>query len=248
MQGKEKLDIYSTSFCILNLYFSVSSITFLSVYILFNMKRTYILLLWLFPLFAGAQVITYDTIRVSPDDERNIHRHAQPQRIDRKESGAPQSNIEDGGPDTFDRSKIRLGANLGLSLSRNYTRIGFGPQVGYQFNHYFMAGTGIKYYYTKAQTSDYVIKNNLLGANLFGYFYPIRFITVFVQPEINYIWSYLTRESTAETTSDSGVVPSVITGAGFRIGRSHITLNYDLVQHANSPHPTGFYLGVSAFF
>lgn len=151
-------------------------------------------------------------------------------------------------PVTFDKSKLRFGADLGLSISRNYTRLGLGPQVGYQFNNYFMAGAGIKYYYTKTATTNYDIKNNLLGANLFGYIYPVRFITAFVQPELNYIWSVLTKEADNYEAYSRGFVPSLVVGAGFRLDRSHITLNYDLVQHINSPHPSGFYLGVSAFF
>jgi outer membrane protein assembly factor BamA len=213
------------------------------------MKKYCFLLLMLFPLFVTAQVITYDTIRVSPDDERNINRRQQQSRRTESVSITPQrKQITDESPATFDKSKLRFGADLGLSISRNYTRLGFGPQVGYQFNNYFMAGAGIKYYYTKAATTNYIIRNNLLGANLFGYLYPTRFITAFVQPELNYIRSVLTEKVNDNEELSRGIVPSLVVGAGLRLGRSHITLNYDLVQHANSPHPGGFYLGISAFF
>lgn len=214
------------------------------------MRPSCFLLLWLLPFFAGAQAITYDTITVSPDDERNIYRYQEQARVDRSSSAGDirRQDNEEKQFFSFDRSKLRFGANLGLSVSKNYTRLGFGPQAGYQFNRYFMAGVGIKYYYSKANTTAYTVKDHLLGTNLFGYFYPLSFLTIFIQPEINYIWSDLTDKSTTETTSHSGFVPSLIAGAGFRLGRSHITLNYDLIQHANSPHPDGVYLGVSAFF
>lgn len=215
------------------------------------MKKYCFLLLMLFPLFATAQVITYDTIRVSPNDERNIYRRQQQSRRGERVSDTPQNQkryITDENTGSFDKSKLRFGADLGLSLSRNYTRLGFGPQAGYQFNNYLMAGAGIKYYYTKAATTNYVIRNNLLGANLFGYFYPTRFITAFAQPELNYIRSVLTEKTNDHEELSRGIVPSLVVGAGLRLGRSHITLNYDLVQHANSPHPGGFYLGISAFF
>ena len=148
---------------------------------------------------------------------------------------------------TFDKSKLRFGANLGLSISRNYTHLGIGPQAGYQFNKHFMAGAGLKYYYSKASLSNYEYKNNLFGINIFGYAYPVSFITIFVQPELNYIWSDLTY-NTGEKRSNNGIVSSMVVGAGLRLGYSHITINYDLIQHNNSPHPKGFYLGVSAFF
>ena len=137
---------------------------------------------------------------------------------------------------------------MGMSISRNYTRIGFGPQVGYQINPYLLAGVGVKYYYTKAVTNTYQIKNNLTGANVFGYVYPLRFIVFFAQPELNYIRSTLVDKTIGEERKSSGTVPSLVVGGGLRLGRSHITINYDLVQHKNSPHPSGYYLGVSAFF
>lgn len=213
------------------------------------MKRLFFLFFLLSTLSAGAQTITYDTIRVSPDDERNIHLNRS-KNVEVSSEPLRRENIHTAGRQsaTFDKSKLRFGANLGLSISSNYTNLGFGPQIGYQFNDYFMAGTGVKYYYTRARTNEYEIRNNLLGANLFGYFYPVNFITLFAQPELNYIWAKFTSRTTKDSIMDRGLVPSLVVGAGFRLGRSHVTLNYDLVQHTNSPHPEGIYLGVSAFF
>lgn len=136
---------------------------------------------------------------------------------------------------------------MGLSLSKNYTYLGIGPQFGYQFNKYFMSGIGIKYYHWKKNLSNYEIKDNLLGLNIFGYTYPVRFITMFVQPELNYIWTKTTY-NTGDKETNSGLAPSLVVGAGLKLGFTHVTLNYDLIQHTNSPHPDGFYLGVSAFF
>lgn len=211
--------------------------------------KQYLIFLFIFSFAAAsAQEIRYDTVRVSPNDERNIYRAAQqqPETVTRQRAAEPIRVQPQGF--VFDKSKLRIGANLGLSLSRNYTVFGLGPQVGYQFSDLFMAGAGIKYYYTKVRTYDYEIKNNMLGTNLFGYFYPVRFLTVFVQPEINYIWSNLKNRTTSETDTEKGFVPSLVVGGGLRLGRSHITLNYDLAQNSRSPYPSGFFLGVSAFF
>ena len=204
---------------------------------------TSLLLLAMLPLAANAQEIRYDTIKVSYNDERNIL-HAQSQgarsQVNRSNSAKPRAQ--------FDRSKIRLGANLGLSISRNFTNLGIGPQIGYQFNNYFMAGAGLKYYYTKARFPEYEVKDNLFGGNLFGYFYPVKFFTIFLQPEINYTRSTLTYDSNSETLVSKGFAPSIVAGAGIRLGYTHLTINYDLVQHRHSPHPSGFFMGVSAFF
>lgn len=218
------------------------------------MKKLLFLFFIAFPILASAQVITYDTIRVSPGDERNIHRNRQQQTMQRQQPARERNNrpvLLDNQPTsgfTFDKRKMRFGANLGLSLSRNYTVFGLGPQVGYQFSDIFMAGAGVKYYYTRVRAYDYTSKSNLLGANTFGYLYPVRFLTVFAQPELNYIWSTLSENTAFEDRRVSGFVPSVVVGAGLRLGRSHITMNYDLVQDTRSPYPNGFFLGVSAFF
>lgn len=203
------------------------------------MKRWYLYLLLFLPIITNAQGFTYDTIRVASDDSRNIHKSRERTSL---------INYNKVSQPTLDRSKLRLGANLGLSLSSNYTHLGLGPQIGYQFNQYFMAGTGINYYYSRTKLSTYESKNNLLGLNFFGYLYPVHFVTIFAQPEINYIWSKLTYSSSEVVNTSNGFVPSLIVGAGFRLGYTHVTLNYDLVQHHDSAHPDGFYLGVSAFF
>ena len=221
------------------------------------MKKIYFLLLIVLPFIVSAQDIKYDTIRVSPNDERNIHRTQSQQQTPKAEritrSNQPILLDRRAASDSFfDKRKLRYGANIGLSLSRYYSSFNFGPQVGYQLNNHLMLGAGVKYYYNKMRAyqynQEYLYKNNLLGANLFGYVYPVQFLTIFAQPEINHLWSNYRNKVTGESTKSSGFVPSVVVGGGLRLGRSHVTINYDLVQHINSPHPRGWFLGVSAFF
>lgn len=188
------------------------------------MRNLICFLLLFVAIQAGAQTVRYDTVRIS------------------------NSIKKDNAGTLVDRKNLRFGADFGLSISNNYTNLGIGPQIGYQFNQYFMTGLGVKYYYSRTRTYEYIVKNHLLGANFFGYLYPVKFFTIFVQPEFNYIWSSLVSRGTGNEISDKGFVPSLVTGAGLRIRRSHITLNYDLLQQDNSPHPDGLYLGVSAFF
>lgn len=223
------------------------------------MKTIAFLIVLFLPIFASAQVITYDTIRVSPNDERNIHRatqQPQAQQTTQNRQRAQQPMLlqrEAVSGFVFDKSKLRYGANIGLSFSRNYSVFNLGPQVGYQFGNNFMAGVGVKYYYNRVRVfpsygETYLYKNNLLGTNFFGYYYPARFIVLFAQPEINYLWLSRLDETTKEKTNSNGLVPALLVGGGLRLGYSHITLNYDLAQHANSPYPRGFFLGFSMFF
>lgn len=203
-----------------------------------------------------SQTIRYDTIRVPVDDERNIHRASQQGQkvMNPSQSKLKATNRSDNINTSslgIDKSKIRYGANLGLSLSRNYTSINIGPQIGYQASNWAMIGVGVKYNYNKVRgyryNNSYLYKNHLIGANAFGYLYPVRFITIFAQPEINYMWSNYTNEETGIEDHTNGAVPSFVVGGGLRFGRSHITLNYDLVQHVNSPYSRGVFLGISVF-
>ena len=205
------------------------------------MKWWYLFLLFLLPAKSFAQGFTLDTIRVAPEDSRNIHQNTKSNKTELSLYKDNSSHF------ILDRTKLRFGANIGLSLSKNYIYLGIGPQVGYQFNKYFMAGTGIKYYHLKRKLSDYERKNNLLGINLFGYAYPVKFIALFAQPELNYIWTNITY-NTGERITNKGIAPSLVVGAGLKLGYTHVTINYDLVEHSNSPHPDGFYLSISAFF
>ncbi|MDR0333846.1 MAG: hypothetical protein LBI15_10320 [Dysgonamonadaceae bacterium] len=193
------------------------------------MKKFYFILLLLFPLLVQAQTSRLDTIRVAPDDSW-------------RSELTPL-------PFNFDKTKIRFGANLGLSMSKNYTTFAIGPQIGYQFSDYLMIGTGVKYHHIRANTYSYEVRNNLLGANLFSYIYPIKPITLFIQPEINHIWRNVTYKDTNEKVTASGTVPVFLIGAGFHLGHSsHITINYDLVRHKHSPYPDTIFLGIAAFF
>jgi hypothetical protein len=231
------------------------------------MKKIYFILFLLLPLLAQAQAFRLDTIRVASEDSRNIHR-GQPQIIEqRTEQNAavpnsqPQSNVDNRQtednwrseltplPFNFDRTKLRFGANLGLSMSGNYTVFGIGPQIGYQFSDFLMTGAGVKYHHIRTNTDSYKVRSNLLGANVFSYIYPIPFVTLFVQPEINRIWRNETDKVTSERTSIGGTIPVFLIGAGLHLGRSsHITVNYDLVRHIHSPYPDTIFLGIAAFF
>ena len=220
------------------------------------MRKWFLFILLLFPIIGSAQGFTLDTIRVSPEDRRNIHQNRQVDnnhQLDYNQQTQQNRQTEQSARSrnknnlTFDKSKLRFGANLGLSLSSNYTHLGIGPQIGYDFNQYFMAGAGVRYNHLKRKLSDYERRSNLLGLNLFGYFYPVRFITMFIQPEINYIWSNI-KYNQGDTVSNSGFAPSLVMGAGLRLGYTHVTINYDLIQHRRSPHPAGYFFGVSAFF
>jgi hypothetical protein len=151
-----------------------------------------------------------------------------------------QSSESGGG---FDKSKLFLGGNFGLSFG-SYTLINFSPQIGYRFTNYFAAGAGINLLYSSVQyTYPYQYKDEYgaAGLNIFGRFYPIQYIMLQVQPELNYVWgNEQYYDGTPTLKLPSTFVPSLLLGGGFVIpaGRGAIlaTLLYDVLQNPESPY------------
>lgn len=213
------------------------------------MKKILLSLLFLLPALAfSQQPFRYDTIRVSKDDTRNIYHNQQQQTLQQRNQnrvGQTQPTAKTG----FDARNLRYGLNLGLNFSNDYTFFRLSPQLGYQFNKYMMAGAGVSYYYSKRKYyySDESRHNNSLGGNLFAYLYPTSFLAISVQPEVNYIWNSY-RQGSDVTYKKDVLVPSVVIGAGLRLGQAHAMLYYDLVQDIDSPYTSGIFYGVSVYF
>ena len=197
---------------------------------------------------------SYDTIRVSKDDARNIHQLRNRERIaaQRQTHHARRQSQQPGVASGFDARKMRYGINFGLNFSNNYSLFRLAPQVGYQFNRYVMAGVGVSYYYSKNriyqldERMSYI--SNSLGANAFAYLYPASVLVLSAQPEANYIWSHYKGDRSGKLDNNEVLVPSFVVGAGLKLGPAHAMLYYDLVQDINSPYPSGIYYGVSVYF
>lgn len=196
---------------------------------------------------------SYDTIRVSEDDARNIHQLRNNQRVaaqNQARVGRPSSQTSIAS--SFDVSKMRYGINFGLNLNNDYSLFRLAPQVGYQFNRYVMAGVGVSYYYAKnrifhqEERMSYI--SNSLGANTFAYLYPASILVLFAQPEANYIWSSYKGDRSGKFDERNVLVPSVVVGVGLRLGPAHTMLYYDLLQDVNSPYSSEIFYGVSIFF
>ena len=201
------------------------------------------------------QSFTYDTIRVSKDDSRNIHQYQNRQRVaTQNQVRARRQSDQPALGSRFDASKLRYGINFGLNFSNNYSLFRLAPQVGYQFNRYFMAGLGVSYYYSKNRIYNYNFDervsyiSNSVGGNAFAYLYPASILVLSIQPEANYIWSRYKGDISGEYDKNNVLVPSVVVGAGLKLGPAHAMLYYDLVQDVNSPYSSGIFYGVSIYF
>lgn len=147
----------------------------------------------------------------------------------------------------FDKSKLFIGGNFGLSFG-DYTFVNVSPQLGYRFNDYFAAGLGINFQYSSVKTyyssNDYSKTSyGVAGLNVFGRVYPIKYIMLQVQPEMNYVWGKYKDYSASNDVKIPGkTVPSLLLGGGAVIpqGRGAIVVmvQFDVLHQAQSPYGT----------
>jgi len=146
----------------------------------------------------------------------------------------------------FKPENLFYGGSLGISFGSTYTFVNLSPQVGYRFNRYFAAGTGINFIYssTRYEFDQYRENYLLAGLNIFGRLYPINQIFIQAQPEINYSWGkqkfYYSRP---DEKLEGRVFPSLLVGAGAAIpmgrnGALLLMLQYDVIQNERTPYGT----------
>jgi hypothetical protein len=151
----------------------------------------------------------------------------------------------------FDKSKLFFGGNFGLGFGNVSTLINVSPQIGYRFNRYLAAGAGVNFIYSsyryRFSQPEYKEQFGVAGLNIFGRVYPIDFLLLQLQPELNYTWGkFKFYDGGPDQKLDSKFVPSLLGGAGAVIpagrGAFLVMVNYDLLQNERSPY------GNRAFF
>jgi len=159
----------------------------------------------------------------------------------------------------FDKEKLFFGGTFGASFG-NYTFVNVSPQVGYRFNRFFAAGTGINFIYSSSKYDygnpnlDYKNEYGVVGLNIFGRVYPIEYILIHAQPEVNYTWGKVKfYDGTPEQKLDGKFVPCLLVGGGAAIpmgGRGAMTvmLQYDVIQDVRSPYGTNPFLSIGFSF
>jgi hypothetical protein len=168
---------------------------------------------------------------------------------------------EEEGKKGFDKNKLFFGGTFGASFG-SYTFVNVSPQVGYRFNRFFAAGTGINFIYSSSKYDygnaalNYKNEYGVVGLNIFGRAYPVEFLLVQVQPEMNYTWGKVKfYDGTPDQKLDAKFVPSLLLGAGASIplgsgGRGAMTvmLQYDAIQDPRSPYGTNPFLSIGFNF
>lgn len=149
----------------------------------------------------------------------------------------------------FDKSKLFFGGNFGLGFGTN-TSVNISPQVGYRFNDYLAAGAGVNFNYYSYKSyysngADYSRTSfGYTGFNIFGRVYPIKFILLQAQPELNYSWGSVKYYDgiTPRSKYPGQFVPSLLLGGGGAIpmggrnGALLLMIQYDILQESRSPY------------
>ncbi len=129
---------------------------------------------------------------------------------------------------SFSWDRVVLGGSLGMGFG-DFTNINISPQIGYMVNRYVTLGGGFSYNYYEQKNTDYT--RNYLGANLYARAYPVQYLTLYAQPEVQRSWGKNNVED---------VFACLLLGAGTVIpmgnGGVTITFYYDVLQHSGSPY------------
>ena len=164
-----------------------------------------------------------------------------------------QDEPDETAPKGFDKSKLFFGGNFGVGFGSNTSSIIVSPQAGYRFNSYVAAGAGVNFNYYSYKTYysgglEAKTRFGYSGLNIFGRLYPIPYILIQAQPELNYSWGSIKYSDNIPTEKLKGqFVPSLLVGGGAAIptggnGALLLMLQYDVLQETRSPY------GSKAFF
>lgn len=147
----------------------------------------------------------------------------------------------------FNVNRLTFGGGLGLQFG-DYTVVNVAPQVGYDFNRYLNAGAGFTYTYYKNKENGWKETNSYLGFNVYGKVYPIPYVVLSVQPEINRMWRTQEQRATHTKTKEEEFVPVFLVGGGLRLGSVTAMIQYDVAQDDNSPYGNRLFYSVGYTF
>jgi len=148
----------------------------------------------------------------------------------------------------FKKENVFLGGSISLGFGTGNFGIGANPEIGYSFSQWLDAGVAFNINYNSqryydAYTGDDIGKVSSFnyGGGVFVRAYPVNFLFVQLQPEVNWI-NYNTKDFSTNIHLKSKVnAPSLIGGIGYsqRIvtqGSYFLMIGLDLLDNENSPY------------
>lgn len=156
----------------------------------------------------------------------------------------------------FKMENLFTGGGIQLSFSGSTFIAGASPVLGYSINKWLDAGVVVNFtYYSNRHityyspgtglyySSDDKLRQTLFGPGAFVKVYPVKFLFLQAQGEINFISQKIIYADNFPTEKTKYNVPSLLVGAGYCNGRQgvgdlfyYISLLVDVVKDRNSPY------------
>lgn len=162
---------------------------------------------------------------------------------------------EDARKHTFQKDRLFTGGSVSLSFSNYGSTYGASPVFGYSITNWLDAGVVANFLYASNRHalyydsygnyyySDDKIKQTIYGPGAFLKIYPVKFLFIQAQGEMNYIRQKVSYANGGPTIRDKYSAPSLLLGAGFAQGRQaegemfyYVSLLFDVIKDKNSPY------------
>lgn len=180
-----------------------------------------------------------------------VNMNAQEKKTEKEEETAEETPRSG-----FKKENLFTGGGIQLSLSSSTFIIGASPVLGYSINKWLDAGILLNFtyysnrhvtYYSRGTglyyISDDKLKQTVLGPGIFAKFYPLKFLFIQAQGELNFISERFIYANGQPTDKTNYTVPSLLVGAGYCSGRQgigdlyyYVSLLFDVAQNSNSPY------------
>ena len=163
-------------------------------------------------------------------------------------------NDNNDAPKGFQKQNVFIGGSVSLGFGSGSFAVGANPEIGYSFAQWLDAGVALninynsqKIYEANASGYDYggKISSFNYGGGVFARVYPVHFLFVQFQPEVNWI-KYDQKDYGTGLKSNSTVsAPSLIGAIGYsqRVvtqGGYFFMIGLDLLNDVNSPYQDGY--------
>lgn len=169
-----------------------------------------------------------------------------------KENGKQRSDSKKG----FRLDNMFSGGGIQLSFAGSTFVGGASPVLGYSINKWLDAGIVANFTYSSDRhvtyldpstglyyTSDDKLRQTTYGPGAFVKFYPLNFLFIQAQGELNFVSQKLIFDNGAPSERIKTSAPSLLLGAGYSGGREgigsffyHISVLFDVLRDKNSPY------------
>ena len=137
------------------------------------------------------------------------------------------------------------GGNLNIGFFNGVTVLGATPQLGYSVAEWLDAGISLGYTYTSQSIStDYKVRQTIIGPGAFARIFPIQFLFASVQYEHNFIRVKQIITGNPDLINKVNV-GSLLLGLGYTSGKDgrnvpyyYFSVAFDVMNNINSPYRT----------